>query len=306
LVTGGAGFIGSHLVDKLVDLGFFVRVFDNLSYGKLENIQKHLDSGAVEFVKGNITKIKPVKKAVQGVDYVFHLAALTSVPLSVKNPSLTFNVNVSGTVNLLRVSSHSKVKKLVFASSCAVYGDPVHFPVIEEEPIDPISPYAESKVAGEHFCRGFYKTGMLKTVMFRFFNVYGPRQALNDYSGVITKFIDNAKADKSLLVYGDGSATRDFVCVFDVVEALVSCLDDWKCEGEAFNVGSGKPTKIQDLAKTVIELTDSKSKIKNKKEREGDIKYSYANITKAKQQLGYKPKVSLKAGLKDLIDTVSG
>lgn len=292
-------------MDKLVGLGYFVRVFDVLSTGKLDNIQRHLDSGKAEFVKGRVTIIQDVEKVVKGIDYVFHLAAQTSVPFSITHPSYTFNVNVSGTVNMLRVCHKAKVKKFVFGSSCAVYGDPYHLPISEDEPKDPISPYAESKQAGEHFCVGFYKTGMLKTALLRFFNVYGPRSPLNNYSGVITRFIDNSRKGEPLVVYGDGCQTRDFVYVSDVVDALVSCLDDWKCDGEIFNVGSGKPTTILDLAKAVVELTGSKSVIKNENERKGDIKDSYADISKAKKMLRYSPKVTFKEGLKCQIESVS-
>ena len=305
LVTGGCGFIGSHLVDKLVDLGYLVRVFDNLSSSKLANIEGHLDSGKVEFVMGDIREPRLIRPALAGVDYVFHLAAQISVPLSVIDPSLTFDVNVSGTVHLLRLCYQIGVKKLIFSSSCAVYGDPYGLPVVEIEPNDPISPYAESKMAAEHFALGFFKTGLLKTVVLRFFNVFGPRQPLNDYSGVITKYIDNSLQGKPLLVYGEGNQTRDFICVYDVVDALVSCMKNQKANGEVFNIGSGKPTKIQYLANTIIELTKSKSKIKNKPERKGDIKYSYADISKAKNLLGFESKVNLKDGLQGLIEESS-
>ena len=182
---------------------------------------------------------------------------------------------------------------------------PYGLPVTELEPNDPISPYAESKMAAEHFCLGFFRTGLLKTVILRFFNVYGPRQAHNDYSGVITKFIDNSRQGKPLVVYGDGSQTRDFVCVYDIVDALVSCLDTENANGEVINIGSGEATTIQDLANTIIELTNSKSEIENKPERKGDIKYSYADISKAKNLIGFNPKVCLKDGLQGLIESTS-
>jgi UDP-glucose 4-epimerase len=301
LVTGGAGFIGSHLVDALVERGYYVRIFDNFKTGKLENILGHLKSGDAELVRGSITEIEHVEKVMRDVDYVYHLAAKTSVPQSLLNPSRTFNVNVSGTVNLLRVSSHAKVKKFIFGSSCAVYGDPYTVPVSEAEPADPISPYAESKMAGEQFCLGFYKTGLLKTVMPRFFNVYGPRTVMNEYAGVIVKFIENSKKEKPLIVYGDGTQTRDFISVFDLVHVLIACLDNENVDGKVFNLGTGKPTTIQDLANIVLELSGSKSKIKNVEEREGDIKHSHADITKAKKLIGFDPKISIKDGLKELI-----
>ena len=301
LVTGGAGFIGSHLVDRLVEEGYYVRIFDNFKTGNLSNIQKHLDSASAELVEGSVCNIKQVEKVTKGMDYVFHLAAKTSVPMSFKNPSRTFSVNESGTVNLLRCCHHAGVKKFVYGSSCAVYGEPFEVPVSELEPTDPISPYAESKKAGEHFTIGFHETDLLNTTILRFFNVYGPRAILNDYSGVIVKFVENAKRDKPLVVYGDGSQTRDFVSVFDVVDALVLCAEDQRADGEIFNIGSGKETSIQELARLVLELSNSKSKIKKKPEREGDIKKTFADISKAKAVLGYVPRVDLELGLRSLI-----
>ena len=248
LVTGGAGFIGSHLVDQLVNSGYNVRVMDNLSTGKLTNIQEHIENGTVNFVEGDIKDLEQVKNCVHGVDAVLHLAAVTSVSFSVKNPTLTYETNAAGTLNLLVSLAKEKVGKFVFISSCAVYGEPQYLPIDELHPTNPISPYAESKLLGERYCLGFHENKLLKSVALRFFNVYGLRQGLNDYSGVITRFVDKLKQGLPLIVYGDGSQTRDFIHVSDIVEAIQSCLENEGAGGQVFNVGSGKPTSISSAA----------------------------------------------------------
>ncbi|MGD0451282.1 MAG: SDR family NAD(P)-dependent oxidoreductase [Candidatus Bathyarchaeia archaeon] len=302
LVTGGAGFIGSHMVDRLVKDGYRVKVFDNLSNSKLDNIQRYLSSGQIDFVKGDIRDASLVQKTLKAVDLVVHFAALTSVPFSVENPDLTFDVNLLGTLNLLRSSIKENIDRFVFISSCAVCGDTQFPPVNEEVQTNPISPYAESKLIGERYCLGFSERKLLRSVVLRFFNVYGPRQGLNDYSGVITRFIEFSRKGLPLTIYGDGSQTRDFVNVNDIVEAVLASMKSSKAEGEVFNIGSGKPTSISELAKTVLELSGLDLEIRFEKSRTGDIKDSYADISKAKTLLGFEPKVSLKTGLQTLFE----
>jgi UDP-glucose 4-epimerase len=301
LVTGGAGFIGSHLVDRLVNDGYSVRVLDDLSTGKLSNIEAHLKADRAELVNGDIRNVSVVKDSLVGVDAVVHLAAQISVTLSVANPELNFDINVSGTLNLLRSCVDAGVGKFVFISSCAVYGDPEIQPVTEDVKTNPISPYAESKLIGERYCLGFHDRGLLRSAVLRFFNVYGSRQGLNDYSGVITRFIDRARKNEPLIVYGDGSQTRDFVNVQDIIAAIVASMNKAEAEGEIIHIGSGKATSINELAKTVLELTGVNSGISYQPPRAGDIKDSLADISKAERILGYVPKVSLKVGLLDLI-----
>jgi UDP-glucose 4-epimerase len=301
LVTGGAGFIGSHLVDRLVNESYDVCVLDNLSSGKLSNINGPLKDGKVKFVEGDIRDASLLIKVLAGVDVVVHLAALISVPLSVANPELTFDVNLSGTSNLLRSSVKAGVSKFVFISSCAVYGDPKIQPITEETVTDPISPYAESKLIGERYCLGFHDRGLLRSVVLRFFNVYGSRQSLNDYSGVITLFLDRARRNEPLIVYGDGLQTRDFVSVHDIAEAIFASLNSVGAEGEIIHIGSGRATSINELAQTVLELTGAESGILHKSPRAGDIKNSLADISKAKRVLGYEPKFSLRDGLRELL-----
>jgi UDP-glucose 4-epimerase len=304
LVTGGAGFIGSHLVDRLVNNGYNVRVLDNLSTGNLANVESHIDNGKIEFVKGDITNLEQVKACVKDIDVVFHLAAQISVTLSVKNPEFTYLTNVSGTLNLLAaLAKQNPLGKFIFASSCAVYGDPQYLPVDEKHPTNPISPYADSKLLGEHYVLGFNQNKLLKTSVLRFFNVYGSRQGLNDYGGVITKFIGRIKQNQPLNIYGDGSQTRDFVHVSNVVDALVACMENPKAEGQVFNVGTGKALTIEDLAKNLIQLSNSSSTIIHALAREGDIKQSYANITKVESLLDYKPTMQVSTGLKELLAT---
>jgi UDP-glucose 4-epimerase len=301
LVTGGAGFIGSHLIDHLLTEGYAIRVIDDLSSGKLANLNDALRSGKVEFVKGDIRDSALIQKYVEGVNAVVHLAAQISVPLSIKDPALTFDMNVSGSLNLMHACIAKGVRRFVFASTCAVFGDSAVLPLKEDSPVNPISPYAESKLAAERYCLGFYDRRQLDPVILRFFNVFGPRQGLNEYSGVITLFADRCRQGLPLIVYGDGSQTRDFVSVFDVAHAVSTALQSNRAAGEVFNIGTGRPTSINLLAKEILGLTGADSAIQYENPRAGDIKDSYADIFKAKCLLGYEPKVTLHEGLKALV-----
>lgn len=275
-----------------------------MSSGKLSNIDEHIKSGKLCFVKGDIRDSRVVKESLANVDMVVHMAALVSVPLSIENPNLTFDINLLGTLNLLRTSAEKHVKKFVFVSSCAVCGDPESLPVTEEAKPSPISPYAESKLIGERYCLGFSYRGLLSSTVLRFFNVYGPRQGMNDYSGVITRFVDRSRQGLPLIIYGDGSQTRDFINVKDVAKAVLASTKNTS-SSEIFNVGSGKPTTINELAKTIIEIAARNSRISYEKPRVGDIKDSYADISKAKKILGFETDVSLKEGLHTLLTSPS-
>lgn len=302
LVTGGAGFIGSHLVDRLVDEGYRVRVLDNLSSGSLSNIRGHVDRGRVGFVEGDIRDEKTVVDCVRDVGAVVHLAALVSVPYSVAHPDEAFDVNVAGTVNLLVAASRARVGRFVFASSCAVYGDSKVLPIGEGVEAAPVSPYAESKAAAEKFAVGFCRQGVLDCVVLRFFNVYGPRQVMNDYSGVISRFVDAALNRRSLVVFGGGNATRDFVYVSDVVDAVMLSLSRRRAVCEVFNVGTGVATTVNDLAGTVLSLTRSRSRVDYAEPRVGDIMHSYADVSKARELLGFRARTVLREGLRVLVD----
>lgn len=303
LVTGGAGFIGSHLVQKLAEQGSRVKVIDNLSTGKASNISSALlSSGSVDLIEGDIRDAQTVKDCIAGVDAIVHLAAQTSVPFSVQNPSYNNDVNIKGTQNLLSSSVKENAAKFIFISSCAVYGESIYLPVDEKHPTNPISPYAESKLISEQNCLRLNSEGLLKSKVLRFFNVYGPRQGLNDYSGVITKFMDRIKQRLPLVIYGDGMQTRDFVYVKDVVNAIVLALGDEKASGEVFNIGTGRAISIQELAETMTSSAGINLGITKSCGRAGDIKHSYADISKAHKLLGYEPEFSLATGLKALLN----
>ena len=303
LVTGGAGFIGSHLVDELMNSDLDVVVLDDLSSGKRDNFSQHLGKPSFCLVEGDIRNSADVKKALDGVDAVFHLAANVSVDFSVKNPLLVNEVNVDGTLNVLRESLKAGVKRFVYASSCAVYGDPVHLPIDEEHPTKPMSPYAVTKLAAEHYCRVFYEVYGLETVCLRFFNVYGPRQVIGPYSGVITKFIDRLKRGEAPTIYGDGKQTRDFVFVEDVVDACLRAMRRKNCVGEVINVGTGVETSINKLASVLAELFNLRNvEFVYAEPQAGDIRRSCADLSKAERLLGYKPKTSLREGLSTLLE----
>lgn len=294
-------------MDKLVKMRREVSVIDNLFTGKVENLQSNLKDGKIKFFKGDIRDGKLVNELVKSADAVVHLAAISSVPFSVENPVLTNDVNVNGTLNLLKACRESNVKKFVFISSCSVYGEPQYLPVNEEHPTQPLSPYAASKVAAEAYCKAFREAYGLDTVVLRLFNVYGTRQREEDmYSGVITKFANNLTRGKPLMIYGDGNQTRDFIDVEDVVEAVWLTLESENAAGETFNVGSGKATSINELAKLLAEIFGVEAEVIHGKPRAGDLKQSYADIAKAEESLGYKPKIDLEHGLRSLMFELKG
>lgn len=289
LITGGAGFIGSHIADYFIEKGDEVVVLDNLSSGKKENLSKK-----TKLIIGSVTDKEILEKAVKGVDCIFHLAAVVSVPLSFQKPKLCMKVNVDGTKNVLEAALKNNVKKVIFSSSAAVYGNNLHTPLKEDEPHKPLSPYADSKVKGEKLCIEYSKKG-LKTCVLRYFNVYGIRQdPKSPYSGVITLFSEKAKKSEDITIYGDGLQTRDFINVSDIVQANVLAME--KLEG-IYNVARGEEITIKKLAEEIIRISKSNSKIIYKAPREGDIKQSLADITKIKQ-IGFRPKVSLIEGLR--------
>jgi len=303
LVTGGAGFIGSHVVDRLVLDGHEVVVLDDLSSGSLKNIEHHLDEPGFRFVEGDIRQARTVEKALEGVDAVIHEAAIASVPLSMKNPALTNEVNVLGTLNLLKASLEVGVKRFVYASSSAVYGAPSKLPISEDAPLKPISPYGESKMAAERHCQTFYEAYGLETVRLRYFNVYGPRQAASEYAGVMPKFLERIRRDQPPVIFWDGEQTRDFVYIGDVVEATLLALDREGAAGEVFNIGTGEATTIKKLCEIFLKLT-GKTHLKPiyMDAKPGDIRHSQADITKAMKLLGYKPKVSLEQGVRGFMN----
>jgi UDP-glucose 4-epimerase len=301
LVTGGAGFIGSHLVDKLLDLGFNVKVIDNLFSGDEQNLVQHQGNSSFEFVKGDIRDFDLVKSVVKGVDAVFHEAALVSVTQSIEDPVLSNEINVNGSLNLLKASFDCGVKRFVCASSCAVYGESDILPVCEDFFLDPLSPYAVDKLALENYAKIFFNVYGLETVCLRYFNVYGPRQKGGPYSGVISVFINNLLEGKSVTIFGNGQQTRDFVNIQDVVNANLVALSKGGIAGQVFNVSSGKAYSINEVFSILQKITGNENEPEYSKPRVGDIFHSFADLSKAKRYLGYQPKVGLKQGLEELV-----
>jgi UDP-glucose 4-epimerase len=296
LVTGGTGFIGSHLVKALVKAGHQVRVLDNLSTGSIENLTDVLD--AIEFVRGDVRDYGIVESVIRGVDAVVHLAALIDVAESVEKPDLYFDVNVRGTYNVVKASKN--VSTFVFASSSAVYGEPIRMPIPEDHPLIPKSPYAASKVSGEAFVQAFANQYGFRPVILRLFNVYGPKQS-RAYAGVIIEFIRRVSRGEPPVIFGDGEQTRDFIHVSDVVEAIMLSFRNEEARG-VFNIGSGKGITINHLANLILKLMGRENlKPIYAQSRPGDIRNSVADITKAKRKLGFNPKVELKLGIKELI-----
>jgi UDP-glucose 4-epimerase len=296
LVTGGAGFIGSHLVNRLMAEGYDVVVLDSFCTGRIENVKRHLESNRFHLVRGDVRDERVVKAVMDGVDAVVHLAALISVENSVGKPTETHDVNVRGTLNLLEESVRKGVKRFVYSSSAAVYGDENPLPLKEDHPLRPLSPYGVSKASAERYCLAFQRNGRLKTTVLRFFNVYGSRQG---GSGVVARFMGDALGGRYLTIQGDGWQTRDFIHVLDVVEMVVSVMGCDEAVGEVLNCGTGRETSINELARTIIAISGMDLKLEYVEARHGDLRRSRADIRKAEKLIGYKPKISLEEGLRE-------
>jgi len=296
LVTGGAGFIGSHLAEELVRRGFQVRILDNFSTGKKENLAAFRN--AVELIEGDIRDLETCRTAVSGTDYVFHEAALASVPLSVEDPFLTDDINVGGTLNMLWAGKEAGIKKLVFASSTSVYGDNPELPKREDMSGVPLSPYALSKWIGEKYCQSFSLIYGIPTVGLRYFNVYGPRQdPKSQYAAAVPIFITRMLAGQRPVIYGDGEQTRDFVFVRDVVEANILAAGREGVSGQVFNIASGENFSVNALARMIGDVAETPIPPEYAPERPGDIRHSSADIRKAEAGLGYKPGYGFRRGL---------
>jgi nucleoside-diphosphate-sugar epimerase len=312
LVTGGAGFIGSNIVEELLRRGESVRVLDNFSTGKRENITKietRLKQEATanlkfDIIEGDIRSYHIVREAVEGVDFVLHQAALPSVPRSVKDPITSNEVNVVGTLNILNAARDVKVKRIVYASSSSVYGDLEVLPKTEDMLPKPLSPYAVSKLAAEKYCQVFSRLYGLETVILRYFNVFGPQQdPSSQYSAVIPKFISLIRSGQSPTIYGDGQQSRDFTYVSNVVDAnVLACQDGLEeLSGEVFNVAYGKRVTINELVSSINKLMNANVQANYAEHRPGDVKHSLANIGKARQFLGYEAKIDFFDGLKRIV-----
>ena len=289
LVTGGAGFIGSHIVEKLIKEGHYVRVLDNMSTGKYENLDFITDKDKFDFIFGDICNPEACNRACKDIDYILFQSALKSVPESIKNPKEYNNVNVVGLINMLEASVQNKVKRFIFASSSSVYGNSWCIKS-ECEALSPISPYALTKLTGEYYCKIFSELYNLETVCLRYFNVFGAKQSLDDeYASVIPKFIDCLLNDAKPPVFGDGKQSRDFIHVDDVVLANIYACNIPDIKYEIFNVATGKKKTILELLEGLNKLMDKNIEPEFLPIRDGDILHSCANIIKIKNQLNFKP-----------------
>ena len=300
LVTGGAGFIGSHIAGELVKRGHSVRIVDNFSTGKKENIAPFLEK--IELIEGDIKDFGVCRQAADDMDFVLHQAALTSVPRSIEDPLLTNEVNITGTLNLLLASRDAGVRRFVLASSAAVYGDNPGLPKKEDMEGFLLSPYAASKRMGELYCQVFNRVFGLSTVSLRYFNIFGPRQDLSSqYASVIPNFIGKMLKEENPEVFGDGEQSRDFLYVSSVVEANILASQAGDVSGEVFNIGGGERTSVNSLVVKLNEVLDKEIKPFYKEPRMGDIKHSYADISRAKKMLKYEPSVSFSKGLRETV-----
>jgi nucleoside-diphosphate-sugar epimerase len=304
LVTGGAGFIGSHLVEALVRQGRRVRVLDNFSYGKWDHLAGV--RGRIDVQEGDVRNLDDCRQAASGTTVMIHLAAVHEVPRSVENPMEFHDINVSGTLNMLWAARQAGVRRVVFSSSSAVYGESPVNPRTESMTLDPTSsPYAVSKLAGEHYCRLFSRLYQLETVALRYFNVYGPRQdASSPYAAVIPKFLDALTTHTAPTIYGDGTQTRDFLHVHDCVAATLAACEASDVSGRVFNIGTGRRISINELCGTLQALLGTKFSPRYEPVRAGDIDHDLADIRQARHFLRYEPKMALHQGLHTMVQYV--
>jgi nucleoside-diphosphate-sugar epimerase len=300
LVTGGAGFIGSNLVRRLLADGHKVRVLDNFSSGKLENLTEVMRN--IELIEGDIRDYWTVVKAVSGIDYVLHQAALPSVPRSVANPLTSNNVNIDGTLNMLEASRHAGVKRFVTASSSSVYGESVELPKRETMVPSPLSPYAITKLTNEYYCRVYWDLYKFPTVALRYFNIFGPRQdPKSEYAPVIPRFINCLLEDAPPTVFGDGEQSRDFTYIDNCVQANLLAVSNDAMVGDVFNVACGGQFTLNQMLDELRKIIGVSTKAKYDPPRAGDIRHSFAAIDKIKK-LGYNPTVGFQEGLRKTVD----
>lgn len=309
LVTGGAGFIGSHLAEALWRRGDRVRVLDDLSTGRLENLAWHRGSPPLEFIQGDVGNVALLGRLLPGCDVVFHLAAVASVPKSVEEPVETHRHNLDAALVLLEASRRAAVRRLVFSSSCAIYGDADRGPLSESQPPKPLSPYALQKYAAEQYCRLFTELRGLETVALRYFNIFGPRQlASSPYSGVLARFCDAVTRGQPIMIFGDGHQSRDFLAVENVVYAnqLAAEAPARQVAGRVYNIASGTSRSLLDLVASLRELSGQPIEPVFAPARAGDIRRSEADITAARRDLGYSVRVPWETGLLRTLESYRG
>ena len=297
VVTGGAGFLGSHLVDKLIREGEEIIVIDNLFRGQTENIEQHIPNKKFTLLNDEIQNKTKINDALHLADAVIHFASISSVFRSIVEPEIVNTINVTGTLNMLNLCIKEEVQCFIFASSAAVYGGDRNRPLQENDSLHPLSPFAASKVAGEAYCKAYNETYGLNTIILRFMNIYGPR-ITKVYRRVCSKFAEATIRNEPLVIVGDGKQTRDFTYVTDAINAIILALNNKDIEGETFNIGTGKPTTINQLANLYKKISENpKQEIKYINAKKGDLIHSYADITKAKKKMGYNPKIDIGTGI---------
>lgn len=303
LITGGAGFIGSHLAEDLVNNDNMVKILDDFSTGSVNNILGLFNHKNFKLIRGSITNKELVSKATSDVDVIFHLAAQIHVDRSIIEPMRTFEVNTLGTLNILDAALENNIETVVYASTSEVYGSAKYTPMDEDHPLNPASPYAASKAAADRLCFSYYNTYKLPVVIVRCFNTYGPRQKDIGYAAAIPKFIKRALAGLPPVIYGDGKQTRDYMYIKDAVMAYKLVLDSYeKTLGKAINFGTGKETAILDLANTIIELSGNESTSIHAPSRAGEVTRLCADTTLAKETLGFIPQYTIRKGLEEFMD----
>lgn len=301
LVTGGAGFIGSNLTRYLSETQNHVTILDDLSTGRKENIEDLLNKNKIEFVEGSITDLDLLQDTFQNIEYIFHEAALPSVPRSIKDPLTTNQVNINGTLNVLLAAKDQGVKKVIYASSSSVYGDTPTLPKLETMTPHPLSPYAITKLTAEYYCQVFTDVFHLPTVALRYFNVYGPRQdPSSQYAAVIPKFITSIMNNQSPIIYDDGEQTRDFTYIADVIQANILAAES-NATG-VFNAAGGKQITINELANTIMKICGTTIEKTYTESRPGDIKHSHADSSKAHNTFGFTLQYDIEKGLKETIE----
>ncbi|MGH2950764.1 MAG: SDR family oxidoreductase [Solirubrobacterales bacterium] len=304
LVTGGAGFIGSHLAERLCREGQRVRVLDDFATGKRENLAPILDQ--IELVEGDVRSHERVHRSVRGCEVVFHQAAVPSVPRSIQDPLTSNEVNVTGTLNVLLAARDQGVRRVVFASSSSVYGPGRELPVREQMPSLPIAPYGVAKLAAEGYCRAFFEVYGLETVALRYFNVFGPRQdPLSEYAAVLPRFITALLEGRPPVVYGDGEQSRDFTYVDNTVAANLLAADAAGAAGQTFNVACGETISLNALLDELRAITGRSVEAVHEQPRAGDLRHSLADISRAREALGYEPSVGLREGLSRTVDDIT-
>jgi UDP-glucose 4-epimerase len=302
LITGGAGFIGTYLVKSLLQQNHIVTIFDNFSNSKKDSILQFSELG-VKIIEGDIINKEEISNAVKDQQIVIHLAAKISVDESIKKPQETIRVNVDGTINVLEECKKNKIENIIIASSAAVYDDAgSHTKILDEDAKkNPISPYGKSKMIMEEKVREFVKINKMNCVILRFFNIYGIGQS-NEYAGVITKFASNIRNNKSLVIYGDGLQTRDFVSIDDVVSVINFTISVSGKFGVIYNIGCGNSITIKDLANLMLKISRKKLNIEFVEQKKGDIRFSQTSIERSKKDLGYLPKISLEKGIRYILE----